>query len=80
MMFELLLDGMDRFLNLRDTNTECAIALLPSKVSEVWKGLNFVTPIIESARTPTRITPYPTGRLFWGGAVPGTFCPEVWTL
>ncbi len=82
MMFELLLDVMDRFLNLRDTNAECAIALLPSKVSEVWKGLmnpsrksyninvfsfrirNFVTPIIESVRTPARITPYPTGRLF----------------
>ena len=39
MMFELLLDGMDRFLNLRVTNAECAIALLPSKVAEVWKGL-----------------------------------------
>jgi hypothetical protein len=39
MMFELLLDVMDRFLNLRDTNAECAIALLPSKVSEVWKVL-----------------------------------------
>src|SRR5271166_3850765 len=81
MMFELLLDVMDRFLNLRDTNAECAIALLPSKVSEVWKGLmnpnrkpyninvfsfrirNSVTPIIESVRTPARITPYPTGRL-----------------
>src|SRR5271165_131550 len=25
---------------------------------------NFVTPIIESVRTPARITPYPTGRLF----------------
>jgi hypothetical protein len=25
MMFELLLDVMDRFLNLRDTNAECAI-------------------------------------------------------
>jgi hypothetical protein len=35
---------------------------------------NFVTPIIESARTPAQITPYPTGRLFWGGAVPGTSC------
>jgi hypothetical protein len=35
---------------------------------------NFVTPIIESVRTPARITPYPTGRLFWGGAVPGTSC------
>jgi hypothetical protein len=30
MLFELLLDVMDRFLNLRDTNAECAIALLPS--------------------------------------------------
>jgi hypothetical protein len=38
MMFKLLLDVMDRFLNLRDTNAECAIALLPSKVSEVWKS------------------------------------------
>ena len=27
MMFELLLDLTDRFLNLRDTNAECAIAL-----------------------------------------------------
>jgi hypothetical protein len=35
---------------------------------------NFVTPIIESVRTPARITPYPTGRLFWGDAVPGTSC------
>jgi hypothetical protein len=25
-------------------------------------------------RIPARITPYPTGRLFWGGAVPGTSC------
>ena len=31
MMFELLLDVMDRFLNLRDTNAESAIALLPSR-------------------------------------------------
>ena len=37
MMFELLLD-VDRFLNLRDANAEGAIALLPGKVSEVWKG------------------------------------------
>jgi hypothetical protein len=46
-------------MDLRDTNAECAIAL---------------NPIIESARTPARITPYPTGRLFWGGAFPGTSC------
>jgi hypothetical protein len=58
MMFELLLDVMDRFLNLRDINAECAI----------------VTSIIHSVRTPARITPYPTGRLFWGGAVQGTSC------
>jgi hypothetical protein len=44
-MFELLLDVMDRFLNLRDTNTECAIALLPSKVSEVWKRFDESKPI-----------------------------------
>ena len=39
MMFELLLYVINRFLNLRDTNAECAIALLPSKVSELWQGL-----------------------------------------
>jgi hypothetical protein len=39
MMFELLLDIMDSFLNLGDTDAERAIALLPDKVSEVWKGL-----------------------------------------
>jgi hypothetical protein len=32
MMFELLLDVTDRLLNLRDTNAECAMALLPGKV------------------------------------------------
>jgi hypothetical protein len=26
-------------------------------------------------RIPARIIPYPTGRLFWVGAVPGTFVP-----
>jgi hypothetical protein len=50
MMFELLLDVMDRFLNLRDTNAECAI----------------VTPIIQSMRTPARITPYPNETAFLG--------------
>jgi hypothetical protein len=65
MMFELLLDVIDRFLNVRDTDAECAISLLPSKVSEVSKGLMNPnrTPIIESLRTTARITPYPTGRL-----------------
>ena len=33
MMFELLLDVMDRFLNLRDANAECAIALLSSSAN-----------------------------------------------
>jgi hypothetical protein len=32
MMFELVLDLTDPFLNLRDTNAECAIALLPRRV------------------------------------------------
>src|SRR5580704_3701921 len=40
---------------------------------------NFVTPNIESVRTPARITPYPTGRLLWGGAVPGTSCQATIT-
>src|SRR5580704_928946 len=39
-----------------------------------FRARNFATPIIESVRTPERITPYPTGRFFWGGAVPGTSC------
>ena len=39
MMFELLLDVIDRFLKLRDTNAERTITLLPGKVSEIWKGL-----------------------------------------
>ena len=29
----------------------------------------------QSVRTPARITPYPTGRLFWGGAFPRHFVP-----
>src|SRR6202044_1309030 len=41
---------------------------------------NFVTPIIESVRTPARITPYPTGRPFWGGAIPGTSCQATIAL
>jgi hypothetical protein len=32
MMFELVLDVTNRFLNLRDTNAECAIASLPRRV------------------------------------------------
>ena len=85
MMFELLLDVMDRACEI--PTLKMRHSPVPSKVSEVWKGLmnpiryffgfrirNFVTPIIESVRTPARITPYPTGRLFWGGAVPSTSC------
>ena len=37
MMFELLLDVMDRLLNLRDTVAVRAIALLPRKVAEFGK-------------------------------------------
>src|ERR1700738_1852242 len=35
---------------------------------------NFLPPIFESVRTPARIIPHPSGRLFWGGAGPGTSC------
>jgi hypothetical protein len=35
---------------------------------------NYFSSIIESVRTPARIMPYHTGRLFWGGAAPGTSC------
>jgi hypothetical protein len=36
--------------------------------------LRLIVPILESVRIPARIRPCPTGRLFWGGAVPGTSC------
>src|ERR1700719_2082454 len=55
---QLLLDVMDRFLNLRPETIQ-------HKVFK-FSYSKFVTPIIESVRTPARITPYPTGRLFWG--------------
>ncbi len=45
MMFDLLLDVRECFLNLPKIPT-----------------------------LPARIGPYPAGRLFWGGAVPGTSC------
>jgi hypothetical protein len=45
----------------------------PSQYFFSYRTRNFVTPIIESVRTPARIRPYPTGRLFWV-AVPGTSC------
>jgi hypothetical protein len=36
----------------------------------------FEIPSLQSDRRehPARITPYPTGRLLWGGADPGTSC------
>ena len=37
----------------------CAVFL-----KEGFRIRNFATPIIESVRTPARITPFPTGRLF----------------
>src|SRR5271165_1487428 len=85
MMFELLLDVMDRFLNLRDPNTflcaenamnvqarervchgkNCIVGEKPYNINVLsFRIRNFITPIIESVRTPARITPYPTGRLF----------------
>src|SRR5580704_16924352 len=35
--------------------------------------------LIQNGCTPARITPYPTGRLFWGGVVPGTSCQATIT-
>jgi hypothetical protein len=67
----MMFDVADRFLNLRDTNAECAIALLPREFNDPsqyffgYRTRSFVTPIIESVRTPARIRPYPTGRVFW---------------
>ena len=62
MMFELLLDVMDRFLNLRDTNAECAIALLPSKSFGNFRHSNHRI----GAHTSTNHTvPYGTVLLVW---------------
>jgi hypothetical protein len=55
MMFELLFNVMDRFLN-----TWISSVLI----------LNIVTPIIESVRASARVRPYPTGRLRWAAALP----------
>ena len=38
---------------------------------------NFVTPIIESVRTPARITPYPTGRCDRAQLIPEVFLVEM---
>jgi hypothetical protein len=51
MMFELLLDVMDRFLNLRDQRSDCPRTPRPT---------------VKSVRTPAPIIPYPTGRHVWG--------------
>src|SRR5580693_6265970 len=40
----------------------------PSQYFFSYRILNFVTPIIESVRTPAGITPYPTGRPSFGAA------------
>ena len=39
MMFDLILDVMNGFLQLRDPHTESAIALLPAKVVQLSKSL-----------------------------------------
>ena len=41
MMFLLLFDVLDRFGYLRDTNAECPLTLLPSKVPQRWEGLMY---------------------------------------
>jgi hypothetical protein len=80
MMFELVLDVTERFLNLRDTNAQCAIPCCQEEFDESkpiffsYRTRSFVTPIIESVCTPARIRPYPTGRLF-GWRCPMHFVP-----
>jgi hypothetical protein len=61
MMFELLLEVVDRFLNFRDTNAEFAIARVDKQSFESMRTL------------ATRSYPYPTGR-FGQGTLPGTSC------
>ena len=39
MMFDLILDGMNGFWQLRDAHTESAITLLPAKVVQLSKSL-----------------------------------------
>jgi hypothetical protein len=78
MLFELLLNGTDRFLKLRDTEMEMVwhpaqafrdrSILLSDAANRSQRRLD------RFVRTPARITPYPTGRTFWGGALPGTSC------
>ena len=63
-----------------DDRSKFNVAMPPCFVIVSWRSCSgseqrrFVIPIIESVPTPERITPYPTGRFFWGGAVPGTSC------
>jgi hypothetical protein len=39
MMFDLMVDVTDRFWQLRNAHTECAVPLLPSEVSQFPEGL-----------------------------------------
>jgi hypothetical protein len=39
MMFDLILDGMSGFWQLRDAHTESAITLLPTKLVQLSKSL-----------------------------------------
>jgi len=70
MMFELSLDGAF------PEPARSQVTIVGAK----YHNINLKSFIIarahrmESVRTPILITPYPTGRLFGGGAVPGTSC------
>ena len=66
MRFELLLDVMDRFLNLRDTNTE----ILSYYVSTL--SLQASNRCAHLPESENHTVPYGTALL--GGAVPGTSC------
>jgi len=68
MMFELLLDVMDRFLNLQPE---------PSNINlfgYLFSEKNLVTPIIHSVRNCTNHTVPLRDGSFLGGACPGTSC------
>ena len=74
MMFELLLEVIDRAARYQRWMRH---SLRPESIQHKvfqFSYSKFRHSNIESVRTPARITPYPTGRLFWGGAVPGTSC------
>jgi hypothetical protein len=70
-MFELLLDVMDPFLNLRNTDAERTITLLP--------GFTTARSHRIGAHTDTDQT-VPYGTALWGGAAPGTSCQATIVL